>query len=145
MDAVDSGPFAVRRGALVSAENVVKRASTIVGEGHTPSCRRLERLGEAGHAVAAVKLGRGFLARGMEQVGPSDDGSATAMEQADCLSAVSRALERSGLPGTAKLLIPIGAKPVGGHANRCRHDMRAPQHARSSTGFVSKHEIDVVS
>ena len=83
------------------------------GEGHTPSYsrlkHRLERLAELGHCDEVVELGRELVARGMEQVGQSDDEGETAMELSDCLPVVFDALVKSKLSAPDKILYAIDA------------------------------------
>lgn len=83
------------------------------GEGHTPDFSRLKgrlaRLVELGHADEVLKLGRELIARGMEQVGQSNDEGETGMALADCLTVVFDALTRSSLSAPERILFAIDA------------------------------------
>lgn len=82
-------------------------------EGHTPDYdrlkHRLERLAELGHCDRVVELGRELIARGMEQVGQTDDEGETAMGLGDCLGVVFDALAKSSLSAPDKILYAIDA------------------------------------
>jgi uncharacterized Zn finger protein len=81
------------------------------GGGHIPDYsgvkRKLEQLLDLGQADAVLELGRELLERGKQQVEESGDEGETASELADCLSVVFRAVLRSSLPGSKKLLYAI--------------------------------------
>ncbi len=83
------------------------------GEGHTPDYsrvkHRLERMVELGHPDAVPQLGQEIIARGMEQIGQSDDEGETASEFAKLLPVVFKAAAESSLSPTRKLLFAIDA------------------------------------
>lgn len=106
---------------IVEARKELRRATSEPGwsnswndEGYTPDwsrlARHLERMIELGHADAVVKLGREILARGMEQIGQSNDEGETAMAFAECLAPVFRAVMNSTLTPAKKLLYAIDAE-----------------------------------
>jgi uncharacterized Zn finger protein len=83
------------------------------GKGYTPDFSRLarclERMVELGQADAVVKLSREIMARGMEQIGQSNDEGETATAFAECLSPIFRAVTNSTLPAAQKLLFAMDA------------------------------------
>jgi uncharacterized Zn finger protein len=83
------------------------------GEGYTPDfsrlARYLDRMMELGHADAVVKLGGEILARGVEQIGQSNDEGETATALGECLAPVFRAVTKSTLAPAKKLLFAIDA------------------------------------
>lgn len=83
------------------------------GEGYTPDfsrlARYLDRMVELGQADAVVKLSREIMAQGMEQIGQSNDEGETATAFAECLPPIFRAVNRSKMSATQKLLFAIDA------------------------------------
>ena len=83
------------------------------GEGHSPDYSRIrhrfERLLELGHADEVVALGRDLIEQGLRQVGQSDDDGETGKELSGCLPIVFRAVGRSSLSGSERLLYAIDA------------------------------------
>lgn len=75
--------------------------------GYTPDYSeirmKLETLLEAGHPDEVLKLGRELITIGIRQVEVSHDAGETAMEIADCMPVIVRALDRSSLDPTDKL------------------------------------------
>jgi uncharacterized Zn finger protein len=76
-------------------------------EGFTPDFsgirRKLVTLLEAGHADAALSLGRDLVAAGTELIESSDDEGETAEEVTRCMSLMTEALEKSSLQDADKL------------------------------------------
>jgi len=77
------------------------------GEGYTPDYsgirQKLETLLKAGHADDVLTLGRELVTTGIRQVGESNDEGETAMEIADCMPVIVKALNRSSLDDVGKL------------------------------------------
>jgi uncharacterized Zn finger protein len=84
-----------------------------IGEGHTPDYsrlkHRLERMVELGQSDAVVRLAQEIIARGMEQIGQSDDEGETASALSECFPVIFKAVVESILPPTRKLLFAIDA------------------------------------
>jgi uncharacterized Zn finger protein len=76
-------------------------------EGFTPDYsgirRKLETLLEAGHADEVLTLGQELVSTGIRQVEESHDEGETAMEVANCIPLIVKALEGSTLDAAAKL------------------------------------------
>jgi len=83
------------------------------GEGFTPDLSRLarylDRMTELGHADAVVNLSREIMSRGMEMIGQSNDEGETATAFAECLAPLFRAVNKSSLTPTQRLLFAIDA------------------------------------
>jgi uncharacterized Zn finger protein len=81
------------------------------GEGSIPDYSRvqsgLERLLDDGHADAVVELGKELFRAGQEQLGRVHDHGATSMEIAECMAIVFRALRKSTLADSSKILYAI--------------------------------------
>ncbi|MDF1590667.1 MAG: hypothetical protein P1P89_04050 [Desulfobacterales bacterium] len=77
------------------------------GGGYTPDYsgirKKLETLLETGHADEVLKLGRELMSTGIRQVEESHDEGETAMEVADCMPVIVKALDRSSLDSADKL------------------------------------------
>ena len=69
--------------------------------------QRLKNLLDAGHADAVVELGEYLMERGVRQVGQSNDEGETGMEIADCMAIAFKAVTRSGLSASQRLLWEI--------------------------------------
>lgn len=96
----------------VTAVQVWRSNWTGEGQGadYSPIRRRLERLLELGHADEVVELGRELLKRGLQQVGSSNDEGETALDLADALKVVGRAVLKSTLSGSERLLFAADAR-----------------------------------
>jgi uncharacterized Zn finger protein len=105
---------------IVGARKELRRATSEPGwrnywkgTGYTPDfgrlARYLDRMVELGQADAVVKLSREIIARGMEQIGQSNDEGETATSFAECLPPIFRAANQSSLPPAQKLLFAIDA------------------------------------
>jgi uncharacterized Zn finger protein len=81
------------------------------GEGHTPDYsrlkHRLERMVELGQPDAVVRLRQEIIARGMEQIGQSDDEGETASALGECFPIIFKAAVESSLLPMRKLLFTI--------------------------------------
>ena len=77
------------------------------GEGYTPDysgiLKKLETLLKAGHADEVLTLGQELVATGTGLVEESHDEGETAMEIADCMPLIVKALDQSSLEPVAKL------------------------------------------
>lgn len=80
-------------------------------QGFTPDYSRilsnLKRLLDAGYPDEVVALGNKLFRAGTAQVGQSDDEGQTAMQIADCMIVVFRALQRCSLPDVEKILCAL--------------------------------------
>lgn len=83
------------------------------GEGHTPDYsrlkHRLERMVELGQPDSVMRLGQEIIARGMEQIGQSDDEGETASALGECFPVIFKAVAESSLPPVRKLLFAVDA------------------------------------
>jgi uncharacterized Zn finger protein len=83
------------------------------GEGSLPDYSkllgRLERLVELGQVDAVARLAPELVNRGMEQVGRAHDEGETGMELNGCLAVVFKAVAKSTLPPSQKLILAIDA------------------------------------
>jgi uncharacterized Zn finger protein len=83
------------------------------GEGHTPDYsgirRKLETLLDAGHADDVLTLGRELVTTGIRQVEESNDEGEIAIEIADCMPVIVKALDRSSLDAVARLIWALDA------------------------------------
>ena len=83
------------------------------GEGYTPDYsgirKKLDTLLEARHADEVLTLGRELVTTGIRQVEESHDEGETAMEVADCMPVIVKALERSSLDTADRLVWALDA------------------------------------
>jgi len=83
------------------------------GEGYTPDYsgirKKLETLLEAGHADDVLTLGRELVTTGTRQVEESHDEGESAMEVADCMPVIVKALDRSSLDAVERLTWALDA------------------------------------
>ncbi|MFH1037153.1 MAG: SWIM zinc finger family protein [PVC group bacterium] len=84
------------------------------GESHIPDYsrvkQRLENLLAAGRADAVIELGAYLMKRGIRQVEQSHDEGETGMEIADCMAVVFKAVKRSSLSASQRLLWEINLR-----------------------------------
>lgn len=83
------------------------------GEGYTPDYsgirKKLDTLLKAGHADEVLTLGRDLVITGTRQVEESHDEGETAMEIADCMPVIVKALNRSSLDAADRLTWALDA------------------------------------
>jgi uncharacterized Zn finger protein len=103
---------------IASARREIEKASRDAGwtnhwrgESHRPDysrvTQRLENLLAAGHPDAVVELGDYVMARGLEQVGQSNDEGETGQEIAGSMAVAFKAITRSSLSVSERLLWEI--------------------------------------